>query len=209
MTHARSVNTLVQEDVIHGNLSSPKQFGEREYLALRIPSSFSKGQGFALTVMAVDEAGNKGKHSNYVTASFDHPTIHKKHWQEAQKMFQDVVIKRPRHRRQETNIPQVRQEAINSNDQDRTVNINKMILPQEIEPLLTKHQRSKRSESKKDADTRADVSRNVNTGIAILLVGCVLAFLVTTLPTCLARTATRGERGKTDTGNLFQVKIDR
>ncbi|PVD39199.1 hypothetical protein C0Q70_01827 [Pomacea canaliculata] len=197
MTHASSVNTLVQEDVIHGNLSSPKEFGEREYLALRIPSSFSKGQGFALMVMAVDEAGNKGKHSNYVTASFDHPTIHKKHWQEAQKMFQDVVIKRPRHRRQETNFLQ------------RTKNINKMILPQEMEPLLTKHQRSKRSESKKDADTRADVSRNVNTGIAILLVGCVLAFLVTTLPTCLARRATRGERGKTDTGNLFQVKIDR
>jgi hypothetical protein len=61
------VTNLTQSDVLHGNLVAPKPFGHREYFMLRIPAAMSTQTSFVFTVVAVDEAGNRGQHSNYVT----------------------------------------------------------------------------------------------------------------------------------------------
>ncbi|XP_076459807.1 calcium-activated chloride channel regulator 1-like [Babylonia areolata] len=63
------MTSLTQHDVIHGNLVAPKPFGSREFYMVRIPDTlpFSNQGSFVFTVIAVDEAGNRGEHSNYVT----------------------------------------------------------------------------------------------------------------------------------------------
>lgn len=61
------VTNLTQDDVVQGNLVAPKPFGSREYLMVRIPAAASAGSRFVFAVVAVDEAGNKGSPSNYVT----------------------------------------------------------------------------------------------------------------------------------------------
>ena len=69
MTGTIYVTNLTQSDIIHGNLVAPKPFGKREFYMFRIPRHIATTRygGFVFTVVAVDEAGNRGEHSNYVT----------------------------------------------------------------------------------------------------------------------------------------------
>ena len=69
LTGTSYVTNITQADILHGNLRDPKPFGGREFYMLRIPDSlpFRGRDRFVFTVVAVDEVGNRGRHSNYVT----------------------------------------------------------------------------------------------------------------------------------------------
>ncbi|PVD39196.1 hypothetical protein C0Q70_01824 [Pomacea canaliculata] len=76
LTLSSRVLAVTKAEVVHGNLKAPQSFGNRDLV---------------FTVVAIDEAGNKGEHSNYVTVGLgtvpdltDH-----KYWREGQ--FQDAV----------------------------------------------------------------------------------------------------------------------
>lgn len=91
LTLSSRVLAVTKAEVVHGNLKAPQSFGNREYLSVRIPASLGFNVSLVFTVVAIDEAGNKGEHSNYVTVGLgtvpdltDH-----KYWREGQ--FQDAV----------------------------------------------------------------------------------------------------------------------
>ncbi|KAL8558268.1 hypothetical protein ACOMHN_053653 [Nucella lapillus] len=70
MKGTNHVLSLTQNDVMYGSLINPKPFGTREFYKVRIPHKLpfaNHGGFFVFAVVAVDEAGNKGEHSNYVT----------------------------------------------------------------------------------------------------------------------------------------------
>nr|KAG5714694.1 hypothetical protein BaRGS_000182 [Batillaria attramentaria] len=83
MRQTSQVHSLTQADVIHGNLVEPKPFGAREYLKIRMPKALGNNGSYVITVIAVDDAGNKGDHSNYVTVGLGNvPDVtDEKYWQ--------------------------------------------------------------------------------------------------------------------------------
>ena len=94
MTGTLHVTNLTQSDVIHGNLVAPKPFGAREFYMVQIPRTIvvTSHGGFVFTVVAVDEAGNKGEHSNYVTVGLGRVpdvTDHR-YWQDGQVRLQEI-----------------------------------------------------------------------------------------------------------------------
>ncbi|ESO89263.1 hypothetical protein LOTGIDRAFT_229148 [Lottia gigantea] len=66
----KSSRILSQEDVMHGNLMAPQEAGIPETFILKIPLTPGLNTSFVFSVRAVDEQGNMGENSNFVTIGF-------------------------------------------------------------------------------------------------------------------------------------------
>ncbi|XP_059142686.1 calcium-activated chloride channel regulator 2-like [Physella acuta] len=67
MVTRRDLPEIDPDFVVQGNLKSPKHFGEKEQVTLKLKTAPDEKRSFVFSVFAVDEGNNKGEISNLVT----------------------------------------------------------------------------------------------------------------------------------------------